>query len=215
MWKQYRPIESGEFIIAAGDCSQGGADYNACQFISKTRLDVPLVYHSRGVAATMTSAVHPVLEHIFDATGIKPIVCFERNNGGASEMERLNVLNRLGKYDLYKMRQIGIVDPQETDKFGFSTNAATRPMMLGDLKNCIDNHLIHIYDKGTIEEAFSFIIGPTGKPEAEKNSHDDRIMSLAIGWQLYQTENKQATEHIVKRVMAELPVESWKKRDFY
>lgn len=215
MYKQYRNLEPGEFIIVSGDCSQGGGDYNACQFLSKSKLDVPLVYHARGVAATMTSDVIPVLERIFDTTGVKPIVCFERNNGGASEMERLSVLNRLGKYQIYKMREIGVQNPQHTDKLGYTTNTATRPMMLGDLKNAIDNHLLNIYDPTTINEMFAFIINDQGKPEAEVGAHDDLIMSLAIAWQLYQTENKPLTEHTVRRIINELPVEPWKKRTFY
>jgi len=36
---------------------------------------------------------------------------------------------------------------------------------------------------------YSFIINKQGKAEAETSAHDDLVMSLAIAWQLYQTEN--------------------------
>ena len=47
-----------------------------------------------------------------------------------------------------------------------------------------------LYDKPTVSELFSFILNKNGKPEAERSSHDDLVMSLALAWQLYRTEQK-------------------------
>ena len=58
--------------------------------------------------------------------------------------------------------------------------------MLQDLKEAIDGQLLKLYDKATVNELFTFIISKTGKPQAEQNTHDDLVMSLAIAWQLYQ-----------------------------
>lgn len=188
MFKQFRQLKRGEFVVIGADCSQGGADYSACAFLSKSNLDFPLVYHTRGVAAQMTANIFPILEKIFDVTGVQPIVAFESNNGGASEMERLATLNRLGKYRLYEMKSIGRVELEPTGKYGYNTNSATRPILLGDWKQAIDGGLVNIYDKDTIREHLSFIINPSGKAEAEVNSHDDLIFAHAIAWQLFQTE---------------------------
>lgn len=197
MFYQYRPLKSGEFIVAGGDCSQGGDDYNVTQFVSKTQLDVPIVYRSRGVAAQMTGVLVPALEYIYDKTGIVPVIGLERNNGGASEMERLSGLNRNQKYSLYVSKTIGTTDPKDTNKYGYTTNTATRPKMLGDLKDAIDQQLLRIYDKATVSELFSFVL-KNGKPEAEVGSHDDTIMALAIAWQMYQTENPPVSHSFVE-----------------
>ena len=186
MFRQFRPIEKGEFLLVAGDCSQGGKDYNACQFLSKTRLDVPLIYHAQGVAAQMTREIFPILEKIFDTTGTRPIVALETANGGASEMDTLNVLNRLGKYELFKMPSIGRSESPESKILGYVTSGGTRPILVSDLKDAIKGRTITIYDKPTIKELLSFIINKQGKPEAEAGAHDDLVMSLAIAWQMYQ-----------------------------
>lgn len=180
MFRQYRPIERGEFIIASGDCSQGGSDSNACQFYSATKLDVPLVYHSRGVAAQMTPEVYRVLNAIADVTGIKPCVGFERNMGGASEMERLKVLNKDMKYTLFLMPIIGSNERQgqRTDKLGFDTTVQSRPIIVGGIKEIVDVNGIGIYDAETISELSTFIESPTGKPEAAPGAHDDLVISL-------------------------------------
>ena len=116
MFRQFRKIERGEFFVVSADCSQGGLDYNACIFMSKTNLDVPLLYHARGTANSMTSRVHLILEWIYDRTGIKPVVAYETAMGGSSEMERLHLLNRMGKYVIFEMPTIGKVESGQTGR---------------------------------------------------------------------------------------------------
>jgi hypothetical protein len=63
--------------------------------------------------------------------------------------------------------------------------------MLGMIKEAIDQKLIKIYDRPTITEMFSFIEVQTStmwRAQAERNAHDDLVMSLAGVWQMYQTE---------------------------
>lgn len=200
MLRLYREIEKNEFFVVAVDCAQGGADSNFGQFISKSRCDVPLVFDKRCVAADMTPIIHQTLEWIFDKTGVQPVVAFERNMGGASEMNRLQKLNRQGKYKIYQMYKVGGAEGEEvTSHLGFDTNSQTRPQILGDLKQAIDDRLIRIYDKTTVDELGKFIINKRGRAEAASNCHDDAVMSLAIAWQLYQTENSTSSNKITVR----------------
>ena len=193
-FRRYRNYQKGEFILVGVDTSWGGTDYCAAQFLSKTSLDIPTVYHSRVLATEMTPLIHLELEEIYDQTGVKPVVAFERNNGGVSEIERLATLNRDGKYRIYTEKtNIGTTDSTEnTVKLGWTTSSSSRPTMLSMLKEAVDNRLIRIYDKPTINEMFAFIVSQTSsswKAQAEHGAHDDLIMSLAIAWQMYQTEN--------------------------
>lgn len=193
-FRKYRPYDPGEFYVVFADTAWGGTDYCAAQFLSKTKLDVPVVYHSKVLASEMTPLIHLELEKIYDRTKVKPVVAFERNNGGIAEIERLATLNRLGKYRIYlEKTNVGSTSSTEDGvRLGYSTTSATRPTMLSMLKEAIDNRLITIYDKPTVNEMFSFIISQTSsswKAQAENGAHDDLIMSLAGAWQLYQTEN--------------------------
>jgi hypothetical protein len=158
----------------------------------------------------MTPRIHNELERIYDETKVKPVVAFERNNGGVAEIERLATLNRSGKYKLYVEKSGTGTTDATTDsvKLGWTTSSASRPTMLSMLKEAVDNKLITIYDKPTITEMFSFIVSQTSsswKAQAEQGAHDDLIMALAIAWQLYQSENppptKQHKRKEVKRAM--------------
>jgi hypothetical protein len=94
---------------------------------------------------------------------------------------------------------------KQNNKLGHDTNSATRPTMLAHLKDAIDNMLINIYDKMTIEEMFSFVVkltpGGNWKAEAEVGAHDDLIMSLAGAWQMYQTEDRPREASVGGRVI--------------
>lgn len=193
-FRRYRQYKNGEFYVVGVDTAWGGTDYCTAQFLSKTYLDVPVVYHSKVLASEMTPLIHLELEKIFDQTKVKPVICMERNNGGIAELERLVSLNRNQKYRIYiEKTGAATLDGENVgSKYGWTTSSASRPTMLQMLKECIDNKLITLYDKPTINEMFSFIVSQTAsswKAQAEQGAHDDLIMALAIAWQLYQTEN--------------------------
>ena len=191
MITRYRELDPGEFFVIGVDTAAGGSDYCAAQFLSKTKLDVPIVYHSHTLASEMTPVLQEELERIYDLTRVPPVIAYERNNGGVFELERLSLLNRQGKYKIFNMPQYEGIHNNQPTKIGWDTNTATRPKMLADLKECIDNRLIKLYHQKTVEEMFSFIVvqtSTTWKAQAEQGGHDDLVMSLAIAWQLYQSE---------------------------
>lgn len=189
-FKQFRPFQQGEFIICFVDPSAGGGDNTAVHFLSHKWLDVPMVYHSNYTITYVTPLLHQMLTRISKETGIAPIVAYERNNGGGFEMERLGRLNRYGDYRIYTMKTLSPTGQlMDTGKLGWDTNIGTRPKMLQELKEAVEGEIIHIYHRLTLDEMFSFIISPNGKPEAEQNAHDDLVMALAGAWQLYQTES--------------------------
>lgn len=207
-FRKYRDFEKGEFVLIFADTAWGGQDACAAQFLSYQKLDVPLVYHRKTIASEMTPELHRMAEAICDATGIPPVLCLERNNGGVAELERLKRLNRNGKYILYreKVRTGFKSNEVEGAKLGFTTSSASRPTLLGMLKDAIDNKLINIYDRPTINEAFSFVekqgLNGAWKAQAEVGAHDDLLMSLGGVWQMYQTERPPRTNRPPKKAKA-------------
>lgn len=187
MWRQYRKIEKGEFLIMAVDTASGAFDYTALQVLSQNRLDVPITYHSQVPGTEFVPVLHRFLEAVSQHTGIKPIIAIERNNGGLLHCERLAGLNMKQLYQMFKMPNIGYSDITINggSKYGWDTNMSTRPGMLSELRTAIHQNLITVYDPMTYAEMLSFIV-KNGKPQAERNAHDDLLMALAICWQMYQ-----------------------------
>lgn len=216
-WKQYRKIESGEFLLVAVDTSSGGKDYGVAQVLSKTKIDVPLVWRSNTTTTAFIPELVRVLNKLYDITGVKPVVAIERNNGGAFLADRLAGLNLMGKFTMFLMPNYGIEEAATSVRYGWDTNTATRPKMLQDLKEAIDRRLITIYDRATIGECLSFVVmktSSTWKATAEHGAHDDLVMALAIAWQMYQIcEPEKSATVDSKKVMAELPQEDMFGKD--
>lgn len=188
MYRQYRKIEAGERILVAVDTAGGGGDSTAAQFLSATKLDVPLVYQSEVTTSSFVPELARLLPLIQNTTGKNPLVAFERQNGGAFLLDRLAQLNFGGKWDIFKMPHYGKEDPGESTRLGWDTNSATRPKMLQELKDSMDHKAFTVYDLPTLREMLSFITVKTSasiKAQAERGSHDDLVMALAIAWQLY------------------------------
>jgi hypothetical protein len=191
MFRKYRTLDPGEFIVVAVDTAAGMGDYTAAQYLSKTHIDVPIVYHSK----TTTSDFIPILaescQKIFDTTHVKPVIALERGNGGSFLIDTLGAINHQQKYKLFTMPKYGTISNGEPSVYGWDTSTSTRPKMLQDLKDVVDKRALRIYDKQTIQELYSFVLVQTStlwKAQAEHGAHDDLVMSLAIAWQMYQTE---------------------------
>lgn len=92
------------------------------------------------------------------------------------------------------------------DKYGFITNKATRPVILGILKEIFRDNIDWINDIDTLKEALVFIKNEKGRPEAQLGEHDDLIMGLAITYYI-RTQQRYSivVENIEKDI--ELPFE--------
>lgn len=192
MFRLYRDFNRGEFFIIFVDTAGEGSDLNSGQFLSRNNLDVPLVLSYEGSIVDVTPKLKTALEWIHGVTGVSPVVAYETNNGGGYELDRLSRINVDNKYRIYyqyKLDAQGIL--VRSDKMGWNTNSATRPIMLSGVEDLVNNHLATIYDKETVMQMFSFVKKKTAagwKAQAETGFRDDHIMSLAGVWQLYQTE---------------------------
>lgn len=185
MLRLYRDLEPGEFLVYGGDTAQGGADSNYGQFMSKTKGDIPLVFKKHGVAASATPIIRDTANWIYSKTKVKPCLALERQNGGSSEMHRLMETND-GFYTIYYPYD---EHGERKDVPGWDTNEKTRAQMLGDWLKAFNNGYITIYDQDTIEQHQTFVVSKKGKPQADANTHDDAVMSCAIAYQLFKTEN--------------------------
>lgn len=92
------------------------------------------------------------------------------------------------------------------DKYGFVTNKATRPVILGILKEVFRDNIDWINDLDTLKEALVFIKNEKGRPEAQSGEHDDLIMGLAITYYI-RTQQRYTIEKIEQNNQVNLPFE--------
>jgi intein/homing endonuclease len=108
------------------------------------------------------------------------LVAPERNNPG---MATLAILKGICN-NIYKEVKVSGVEDVETDKLGWSTNKASKPRMISDLRTAISERLINIPCRKTIHELNSYLRDDIDNVGSESVRHFDRVISLAICWQM-------------------------------
>ncbi len=102
-------------------------------------------------------------------------IAVERNNHGHAVLQ---ALAREQKYPkIYR---------HTDDKPGWLTSAVTRPVMLDALEDAHRKGLWKTRDRNVLTQMRTFIVPPSGKPEAAHGEHDDLVLAEAIGWAVRQ-----------------------------
>jgi hypothetical protein len=181
-FKLYRKPQIGEMVVIGADPADTGSDYCAAHALSKKSADQVMVFHERTDSSQFGHELFKMAKYIHKETGEYPIIAVERNTG----MATISALQLYNYPKLYRMKRLGTIKEGVEERIGFSTNVATRPMILDGLALALKQKAIRVYDSETVRELMSFIKNATtGKPEAATGSHDDLLMSLAIALHLF------------------------------
>lgn len=111
----------------------------------------------------------------------------------------VRVLEQLHYPNLYQREVFDTYTGAMRHAFGFHTNSATRPVLVGELVEYFRDSLHLVADTPTLQEALAFIRNSRGRAEAEAGEHDDLLMGLGIalmarGQQRTQPERSQTTD---------------------
>ena len=95
--------------------------------------------------------------------------------------------------NLYKQTKISAISKEEGLVPGFKTTQATKPHIIGNLKNAVENDDIWIGSSTIIQELKDYVSTDSGKTEAAPGCHDDTVMALAIGLETLRTHYDKLT----------------------
>jgi len=115
-------------------------------------------------------------------------ICVERNTYGHHTMTKLRDEGHIQKiwYEDSKIKFAALYGGDHNlHKAGFDTQTKTRLAALAKLEEAIRNKRIIIHSKRTASEMKTFVY-VNKKPQSMRGRHDDLILSLAIGLQLYE-----------------------------
>ncbi len=112
------------------------------------------------------------------------LLCVESNSMGIATLQKLESMNYI---NLYKQTKIANVSNDEGLRLGFRTTSASKPAIIGNLKNLIENEEINIPSNVMIQELKDYVSTATGKTEAAPGCYDDTVMALAMGCEVLRT----------------------------
>lgn len=165
IWK--RPILGRGYVIAADPSEGTGGDPAGCVVY-----DWETGEHVASVSGQYTpwalAEASSKLGHEYNTALIAP----ERNNHGHS------MILALTRPEI----AYPLIYQHDDEKYGWPTNAVTRPVMLDELEHAHRSGLWKSPDRALLGQMKTFITGPTGKPEAAPGEQDDLVLAAAIGW---------------------------------
>lgn len=175
VWKH--PRQGRSYLIAA-DTAEGvmGGDYLVAQVLDRSSWEQVAVWRGHVDPGTFGKVLCDI-GYYYNSAVLLP----ENNNHGWATIERI----RSESYPhLIKNGEIGLSgEASRADRYGFPTDARSKPLAVTALRNAVDEQTIYINDGTTIEEMASFVRYQNGElgPADKEKGHDDCVMSLAIG----------------------------------
>jgi hypothetical protein len=164
------PIPKTPYVLG-GDTAEGGKDYSAGQFINNITGKQAAVWHGHSDTDLYAKQMYCVGKYYNYA-----LLSVEVN----FDLHPVKELERLGYRRQYRREVLDEISGKKQHKYGFHTNAQTRPVIIADLVTIVREHIDLIVDLGTLREMLYFVRNSVGKPEALQGKHDDLIMALAI-----------------------------------
>ena len=190
------PQWDSPYVIGA-DVSLGvGQDYSAA-IVMNTRYEIVAHYRNNRIDPSQWGELLFYLGRYYN----NAFVAVESNSMGIATLQKLDSMEYV---NLYRQTKIANVLNEEGERLGFRTTSATKPAIIGNLKNLIENEEIMIPSPQVIQELKDYIATDTGKTEAAPGCYDDSVISLAICAEVMRTHwDKLTTSRISWRNRAD------------
>ena len=176
------------YVIGADVALGVGQDYSAC-VVMNNKYEVVSLYRDNRIDPSAWGELLFYLGRYYN----NAFLAVESNSMGIATLQRLD---QMGYVNLYKQTKVANVSNEEGERLGFRTTSSTKPAIIGNLKNLIDNEGIMVPSELMIQEMKDYISTDTGKTEAAPGCHDDTVIATAIcaevlrtHWDRLQTNN--------------------------
>ena len=188
------PDWDSNYIVAADVALGVGQDYS-CAVVMDTDRKVIALYRDSYIDPSKFGDLLFYLGRYYN----NALLTVESNSMGVATLSRLTQMNYI---NLYKQTKISAISKEEGQVPGFRTTQVTKPHIIGNLKNAVENDDIWIASKTIIQELKDYISTSSGKTEAAPGCHDDTVMATAIALETLRT-------HYDKLTMDKVP---WSQR---
>ena len=176
------------YIIGADVALGVGQDYSAA-VVMNNKYEIVAHYRNNRIDPSLWGELLFYLGRYYN----NAFLAVESNSMGIATLQKLD---SMGYVNLYRQTKVANVSNEEGERLGFRTTSATKPAIIGNLKNLIENDEIMIPSPQIIQELKDYIATDTGKTEAAPGCYDDSVISLAIcaevlrtHWDRLQTNN--------------------------
>ena len=176
--RTYRePVQDEQYIVAA-DVSEGvdGGDYAVASVWSRKTGEEVAMYRGLLPPDRFGDKLNELGRNYNNA-----LMVVESNNHGLTTLTRLKELLYPTMY--FRQQNFETVATPFSDKLGWRTNKATRPLMIDELNKALRTGALTPRSKELINEMLVFVYDDNGNMDHQPGFHDDCIFSAAMAWQ--------------------------------
>jgi hypothetical protein len=183
------PTFEDAFAIGA-DVSLGvGKDYSTAVVINAQR-EVCAVYRSNTIDPSQFGDLLFYLGRYYN----NALLAVESNSMGIATLNRLT---QMGYVNMYYQTKMANVSKEEGSRIGWRTTSASKPAIIGFLKNAIEQEDIWIPSRVIIGELMNYVADDSGKTNAIVGQNDDTVIALAIALEVIRTHGDRLTNTTV------------------
>jgi hypothetical protein len=179
-WVIFKPYKPGHRYGIGADVAEGvGQDSSTAKVFDFTENEEVATYKSNEIAPDLFAHELRWAANRYGAC----LVCSERNNHGHATISTLKTFEEV---NIYQEEVFDQVINKRTPKLGWSTNGATKPLMMYELSEAITSGQIRIHDKSTWQELRTYDKQDLSQVrfDSEQTKHWDSVIALAIVWQM-------------------------------
>lgn len=177
------------FLIGADTSLGVGRDYQCAVVMNSKREVVGLFRDNRIDPAKFGEVLFYLGRHFNNA-----LIAVESNSMGIAT---LNTLQQMEYQNLYKQTKTANVSQEEGTRLGFRTTIATKGVLIGHLKNAIENFDVKIPSSYMLHELKMFVSFDNGKVGATNGETDDTVIALGIALEVLRTHGLKLTNNKV------------------
>ena len=173
------PKFDDNFVIGA-DCALGVGQDSSAACVMNDKNEVVAIYRNNKIDPTQYGDLLFYLGRYFN----NALLAVESNSLGIATLNRLKQMNYV---NLYHQTKTANMSNDEGTRLGWRTTQATKPMIIGHLKNAIENDDINLASTTLIQECMDYVSDANGRTNAISGCHDDTVIATAIALEVLRT----------------------------
>ena len=183
------PSFDDNFVIGA-DCALGVGQDASAAAVMNDKNEIVALYTNNRIDPTQYGDLLFYLGRYYN----NALVAVESNSLGIATLNRLKQMDYV---NLYHQTKVANVSNEEGTRLGWRTTQATKPMIIGHLKNAIENDDINLASPMIIQECMDYVADDNGRTNAIKGAHDDTVIATAIALEVLRTHRDRLTTNRV------------------
>jgi len=168
-----------KYIIGADVALGVGQDYSTAVVMNSKRKVVGLYRNNRIDPSAFGKELFYLGRYFNNA-----LLAVESNSMGVATLQKLKDMTYV---NMYFQTKIANISNEEGVRLGFRTTSASKPAIIGNLKNWLFEEELDIKSSVIIQELKDYLSDDRGSTGASPGCFDDSVMALAIACEVYRT----------------------------